>query len=403
MALQKKNLLTTATLLSIILVATLTIQTIEAKGERASDSLEKIIMQDGVICRVNSSTGEATLLGVSEFTGNSFPDTIFNHGRQYIVNRIAPYCLWPARQNAPDSITLPNGIRYIDEKAFITMPYLRHVNLQEGLLTLGDQAFAFTDLRSIIFPQTLKEIGRGAFEGCHKLSEIDLSCVMYIDNEAFKDCAIRFLSFYTGNEVIGRDAFKGNDIFLLWLDGTYSPRAILMGFESIFGTSHIPWLGCEMSSSPDILYSSAPEIIEGRTGITFGSPYKHLANLSVPYYFSFNEDGSDEMKWRRYTSLWPMTDASKIPSRKGYQVFITPIRVRIDTSDLVDRNIKYKVLYNGEDVTSQMHGDTLILTEGKRMDFIEKTESDLYIRFGYISNIHTESSSYNYIDVVIEE
>ncbi len=385
MNLRKKRMLTTVASLAMVLVAALSTPTIKAKRDNANDNLAKIIMQDGVICRINPSTGEATLLGVAEFNGNSFPDTICNNGHRYIINRIAPYCLWPSRQNAPDSITIPDGIRHIDERAFITMPYLRHVNLPEDLRTLGRQAFAFTDLRSIIFPQTLKEIGRGAFEGCRNLSEIDLSCVLYIDNEAFKDCAIRFLTIYTGHEVIGSDAFKDNNTFLLYLDEDSTPRAVIMGFESIFGTTKIPWIGIEMGNRPEILLKYTPKEMEGRVGIAFGEAEQYYENsITVPHYFGFKEDGSDEMKWRSDFSLWPLTDSVQNPSREDHHVLITPLRVRIDTSSLIEENINYKVLYNGEDVTSTMHGDTLILTEGKILH----------------TTPNINSKSYNHIDVV---
>ena len=73
------------------------------------------------------------------------------------------------------SITLPEGLKKIDEEAFRGCTGLESIVLPYSLASIGMKAFAdCTNLRSVTIPDTVREIGEGAFEGCSSLETINI-------------------------------------------------------------------------------------------------------------------------------------------------------------------------------------------------------------------------------------
>ena len=74
------------------------------------------------------------------------------------------------------NITLPSTVQYIDGSAF-EGSNLKSVTLNQGLLEIGDYAFAScSNLTSIKIPSTVKYIGYEPFSKCGKLTSIHLYC-----------------------------------------------------------------------------------------------------------------------------------------------------------------------------------------------------------------------------------
>ena len=96
-----------------------------------------------------------------------------------------------------ENITLPNSLTYLGDRAFYCCTALKHINIpntlknwgdetfynsgletvdfEEGLLTIGDTAFAGTNIRNIVLPQSITIIERQAFGGCPNLESIILN------------------------------------------------------------------------------------------------------------------------------------------------------------------------------------------------------------------------------------
>lgn len=65
------------------------------------------------------------------------------------------------------------------------------VVIPEGVTTIEQYAFAkLTALEEVVLPSTLNLIGLGAFQGCTKLSKINLENVQFINERAFSGCAL---------------------------------------------------------------------------------------------------------------------------------------------------------------------------------------------------------------------
>jgi len=72
-----------------------------------------------------------------------------------------------------ESVTLPNGVTSIGDKAFQQCRKLESINIPNGVTNIGDYAFSGCEnLKSIIIPSSVKYIGSGAFSGCANLKSI---------------------------------------------------------------------------------------------------------------------------------------------------------------------------------------------------------------------------------------
>ena len=92
--------------------------------------------------------------------------------------------------NGSGNITKVNfgpKVRHIGENAFYQCFYLREVNFNEGLLTIGAHAFYMDYLPNITLPSTLTSIGYRAFAETGVTSLFIPSSVTVME-EAFYDC-----------------------------------------------------------------------------------------------------------------------------------------------------------------------------------------------------------------------
>lgn len=91
---------------------------------------------------------------------------------------------------ALESIRIPEGVKVIDGSAFYGCSNLREVVLPDSLEMIRDRAFyECSSLTSIRIPDNVRLIGEGAFSYCTSLKEVDISDnLMTIEKEAFMDC-----------------------------------------------------------------------------------------------------------------------------------------------------------------------------------------------------------------------
>lgn len=87
-------------------------------------------------------------------------------------------------------ITIPEGIRYLDESTFSGCKQLQKVSLPETLMLIEDYVFNGCNLLSeITIPESVTEIGSCVFQNCDSLKEITIpSNTEKIGSGLFKDC-----------------------------------------------------------------------------------------------------------------------------------------------------------------------------------------------------------------------
>ena len=89
-----------------------------------------------------------------------------------------------------NSVVIPVGVGYIDERAFMGCSFLKTVRLPNTLIRLGRRAFFNCSLlENINIPRSLVVIEDGAFYNCRSLKEIDLpDTLQSLGARAFSGC-----------------------------------------------------------------------------------------------------------------------------------------------------------------------------------------------------------------------
>ncbi|MBE6817109.1 MAG: leucine-rich repeat domain-containing protein, partial [Ruminococcaceae bacterium] len=86
-----------------------------------------------------------------------------------------------------ETVSVPSSVRYLNG-AFNYAKNLKAITIENGIEVLGDNAFAFSGIKSIKMPKSLKSIKYGAFQGCTDLTQINLTNVRTLERLVFKDC-----------------------------------------------------------------------------------------------------------------------------------------------------------------------------------------------------------------------
>lgn len=110
-----------------------------------------------------------------------------------------------------ESIILPNSIVSIGKKAFEGCSKLEIVSLGNGVISIGENAlFGCKLLKSIDIPNSTVEIGIGAFAYCEALEVIHIgSGVRFISSRAFNFCTSLKEIHFSGTEELWSSIEKG--------------------------------------------------------------------------------------------------------------------------------------------------------------------------------------------------
>lgn len=86
-------------------------------------------------------------------------------------------------------ILLPKGIKKINKEAFYRCENLKEVNLPDGLVEIGEWAFADSSITDVIIPDSVTTIGDDAFSGCEAITSISIpDSVITMGEGAFSGC-----------------------------------------------------------------------------------------------------------------------------------------------------------------------------------------------------------------------
>lgn len=140
--------------------------------------------------------------------GGIIPDEIFgtyNEGRMFFKDTI---------ESNLKKIILPNNVTEIGEYSFFSLPNLTEIKLSGGLKKLGAYVFSkCTALETITFPEGVAELPMGCFSECISLKEVKLpSSLVTLGAYCFENTALEDIVLPEKLEKIGRYAFKSTNL-----------------------------------------------------------------------------------------------------------------------------------------------------------------------------------------------
>ena len=109
------------------------------------------------------SMGEGVFRGCEKLSAVTLPDTLTVLGEATFMS-----C------TSLTHIRIPKGMTEIGRNAFLDSG-LETVDWEEGIKTIGDDAFACTKIKAIILPQSVRKLASGAFYACANLESVTLN------------------------------------------------------------------------------------------------------------------------------------------------------------------------------------------------------------------------------------
>ena len=123
---------------------------------------------------------------------------------------------------------------------------IKEIVIPEGVKNIGESAFAGTHVEKIEIPSTLTTIGKNAFWN-HQLKELEIpGNVEVIEDYAFRitqenvSVKLEKLVLNEGLVSIGREAFSGNAIKEVYLPSTVELSSLNSSKDCIFGNARVP-------------------------------------------------------------------------------------------------------------------------------------------------------------------
>ena len=167
-------------------------------------TLQNIYSEEGD-CLVDKKSGKVVAVDFKKMERRGagrvirFPKTVTSFSGAALRGRIIASVEWPSQMTAiePNSfeaclftedVTIPGHICRIGAAAFQRASGMGTVVLEEGVSSIDSMAFNENNLHKIVFPTSLKYIGRLAFSDCRSLKEIEGISAEHTSSDAFQSC-----------------------------------------------------------------------------------------------------------------------------------------------------------------------------------------------------------------------
>lgn len=115
------------------------------------------------------------------------PEKVYDGNTEYTLVRIGYMAFYGTNVS---SVSIPESVTTIEERAFYNCKTLESVNIPKGLKEIGSHTFyGCGNLRDISLPENLVEIGHYAFQGCSSITSVTIpETVTNIGINAFYGC-----------------------------------------------------------------------------------------------------------------------------------------------------------------------------------------------------------------------
>ena len=153
------------------------------------------------------------------------------------------------------TVSLPESLKEIGDGAFSQREGLTEIDLK-NVEVIGEDAFSYTGLRELLIPGTVKEVG-AAFDSCIQLKTIRVSEGV----EAIGDEAFSFAGSGNGSE--GEYVTYLTDEKAGFVN-VYLPSTLKRVGANVFYGAYVDGIYMEWCTSPDALPSFDPTFVEDK-------------------------------------------------------------------------------------------------------------------------------------------
>lgn len=148
-------------------------------------------------------------LEIQRFVGNEDGDTLYIpkkiHGRKVKGIGKNAFC-----NSDFTAVYLPDGIKYLAERAFYGCRKLEAINFPDTIVKIGKECFSGSGLTSIVVPDSLKVLETRCFSYCRQLKSVLLNeCLEHIQPAVFEWTDISRIVFPQSILEIEQGVFKG--------------------------------------------------------------------------------------------------------------------------------------------------------------------------------------------------
>ena len=213
------------------------------------------------IYRYLSGTNSMSITSASGYGKNLVIPSFFSHnGSDVPVTQLE--CSFSG--DSIISVTLPSNLKSIPSYAFQDCDLLSAIELPDSVTEIGSGAFlGCNSLTNVTLPSNLKSIPSYAFENCYSLSTIDIpNTVTKIGTRAFAETKIRVMTIPESVDIINDGAFPSS-MRKLVCEGPTPPELSDLG--NIF-IVYVP-VGCRNNYISVYPWSSNRVIVDG-SGVT---------------------------------------------------------------------------------------------------------------------------------------
>lgn len=169
------------------------------------------------------------------------------------------HAFWASRLS---SIEFPMSVRNIGDEAFGATGNLTHIDIPDGVTSIGSKTFDSSGIQTINIPSSVTEIGDRAFRYSH-LKSIDLPNVTIIRSSAFNGCSeLETVNLGNKLEIIQDEAFKNCSALKIVVPDSVTNfmYECLGGIKDISMTAaqmrlYLPWTAEKLTIRGPVLYS----------------------------------------------------------------------------------------------------------------------------------------------------
>lgn len=210
------------------------------------DSLTKLTIASPSIVETNYDryigNGFFSIFG-SQVSGTTLAECIIESPVSAIGKACFEYC------GNLRKVTLPEGLKRIEEDAFLYCSKLREINLPESMKSIGTEAFmGCSELSNIHLSDSLTSLGTYAFYGCSSLTNVHIpSSLTTLSNSVFRGAGLRYIHIPSNITTIEPGAFMA----CKQLQGVRLSEGLQsMAYGTFYACTDLKYIICEAQTPP---------------------------------------------------------------------------------------------------------------------------------------------------------